>query len=98
MTNFSRDGRLRDKISDDLHSVVGIALKGRDRVHGVIGLASVTSDRPFTEEDISVLNSNRKLTSASGPRKEEALGKLFFHYLIDLTFFNCLTKEIISDR
>ena len=31
-------------------------------------------------------------------RAEETLGKLFFHYLINLTFFNCLTKEIVSDR
>ena len=51
----SWDGRLSDKSLDDLHSVVGIALKDRDRVHGVIGLASVKPDRRFTEEDIAVL-------------------------------------------
>jgi PAS domain S-box-containing protein len=51
----SWDGRLSDKSLDDLHSVVGIPLKGRDRMHGVIGLASVTPDRQFTEEDIAVL-------------------------------------------
>ncbi|MGD8443423.1 MAG: PAS domain S-box protein [Desulfobacterales bacterium] len=48
-------GRLSDKALDDLHSVVGIPLKGRDRMHGVIGLASVTPDRQFAEEDIAVL-------------------------------------------
>ena len=51
----SWDGRLSDKSLDDLHSVVGIALKDRERVHGVIGLASVKPDRRFTEEDIAVL-------------------------------------------
>ena len=51
----SWDGRLNDKSLDDLHSVVGIPLKDRDRVHGVIGLASVKSDRCFTDEDIAVL-------------------------------------------
>ena len=51
----SWDGRLSDKSLDDLHSVVGIPLKDRERVHGVIGLASVKPDRCFTEEDIAVL-------------------------------------------
>ena len=51
----SWDGRLSDKSLDDLRSVVGIALKDRERVHGVIGLASVKTDRRFTEEDIAVL-------------------------------------------
>lgn len=51
----SWDGRLSDKSLDDLHSVVGIPLKDRDRVHGVIGLASVKPDRCFTDEDIAVL-------------------------------------------
>ena len=51
----SWDGRLSDKALDDLHSVVGIPLKGRDRMHGVIGLASVTPDRQFADEDIAVL-------------------------------------------
>ena len=51
----SWDGRLSDKSLDDLHSVVGIPLKDRERVHGVIGLASVKTDRCFTEEDIAVL-------------------------------------------
>jgi PAS domain S-box-containing protein len=51
----SWEGRLSDKSLDDLHSVVGIPLKDRDRVHGVIGLASVKPDRCFTDEDIAVL-------------------------------------------
>ena len=51
----SWEGRLSDKSLDDLHSVVGIPLKDRERVHGIIGLASVKPDRRFTEEDIAVL-------------------------------------------
>jgi PAS domain S-box-containing protein len=51
----SWDGRLSDKSLDDLHSVVGIPLKDRERVHGVIGLASVKPGRRFKEEDIAVL-------------------------------------------
>ncbi len=51
----SWEGRLSDKSLDELHSVVGIALKDRKRVHGVIGLASVKPDRRFKGEDVAVL-------------------------------------------
>ena len=51
----SWEGRLSDNSLDDLHSVVGIPLKDRDRIQGIIGLASVNPDRRFTEEDIAVL-------------------------------------------
>ncbi len=49
-------GRLSDKSLDDLHSVVGIPLKDRDRIQGVIGLASVKPGRRFKQEDIDILD------------------------------------------
>ncbi len=52
----SWEGRLSDKSLDDLHSVVGIPLKDRDRVHGVIGLASVKPGRRFKKDDIAILD------------------------------------------
>ncbi|UCD78831.1 MAG: PAS domain S-box protein [Desulfobacterales bacterium] len=51
----SWQGRLSDRSLDDLHSVVGIPLKDRQRVHGVIGLATVKPGRRFKEDDIAVL-------------------------------------------
>jgi len=52
----SWDGRISDKSLDDLHSVVGIPLKDRNRFHGVIGLASVKPGRRFKPEDIAILD------------------------------------------
>ena len=52
----SWEGRLSDKSLDDLHSVVGIPLKDRNRVHGVIGLASVKPGRRFKKDDIAILD------------------------------------------
>jgi PAS domain S-box-containing protein len=52
----SWEGRLRDKSLDDLHSVVGIPLKDRQRVHGVIGLATVKPGRRFKNDDIDILD------------------------------------------
>ncbi len=51
----SWEGRLQDPVLDELHSVVGIPLKDRQRVHGVIGLASVKPGRRFKQEDVAVL-------------------------------------------
>jgi PAS domain S-box-containing protein len=50
------EGRISDKSLDDLHSVVGIPLKDRNRFHGVIGLASVKPGRQFKQEDIAILD------------------------------------------
>ena len=52
----SWEGRLSDKSLDDLHSVVGIPLKDRNRVHGVIGLASIKPGRRFKKDDIAILD------------------------------------------
>ncbi len=52
----SWEGRIGDKSLDDLHSVVGIPLKDRNRFHGVIGLASVKPGRRFKPEDIAILD------------------------------------------
>ncbi len=50
------EGRISDKSLDNLHSIVGIPLKDRDRIHGVIGLASVKPGRRFEQEDIAILD------------------------------------------
>ena len=50
----SWEGRLSDKSLDDLHSVVGIPLRDRNRFHGVIGLASVGRGKEFKQQDIAV--------------------------------------------
>ncbi|MEJ2286522.1 MAG: PAS domain S-box protein, partial [Desulfobacterales bacterium] len=50
------EGRISDKSLDNLHSVVGIPLKDRDRFYGVIGLASVKPGRQFKQEDIAILD------------------------------------------
>ncbi len=52
----SWEGRISDKSLDDLHSIVGIPLKDRNRFHGVIGLASVKPGRRFKPEDIAILD------------------------------------------
>ncbi len=50
------EGRISDKSLDELHSIVGIPLKDRERFHGVIGLASVRPGRQFKQEDIAILD------------------------------------------
>lgn len=50
------EGRISDRSLDNLHSIVGIPLKDRDRFYGVIGLASVKPGRQFKQEDIAILD------------------------------------------
>ena len=51
----SWEGRLSDKELDRLQSIIGIPLKSDQGVLGVIGLAQVGKDKPFKEEDVTVL-------------------------------------------
>jgi len=52
----SWQGRISDKSLDDLHSIVGIPLKDRNRFYGVIGLGSVKPGWRFKQEDIAILD------------------------------------------
>lgn len=49
------NGRLTDKVLDELHSIVGIPLKSEAEVLGVIGLAHVEEKKTFDQEDIAAL-------------------------------------------
>lgn len=49
------EGRLTDKILDQLRSIMGIPLKSESEVHGVIGLAHVEEKKTFDPEDVATL-------------------------------------------
>jgi PAS domain S-box-containing protein len=49
------EGRLTDKMLDQLHSIMGIPLKSESDIHGVIGLAHVEEKKTFDPEDIATL-------------------------------------------